>query len=324
MRTVSKAGSTNTKRLFQAIDALNHQDNRETKRPCRPAALSQRNAAAARSQVGLYQSLVECRILLQRCRNGNEDNNSGPQKSSQLLCDRVLRNLIKARDLLNRSTDTCMDEEGIRISQDDDSSLLHLLLRDTGNDGNDDHSDSSDTANNLDRALSEHLQKSYAKDRAEWMEVLDRRHKDVRLHAGAVTSKQFRSLDASFFDQVEAAVEHEKTRFNRSQDQVDDSRLYQQILKDFVGSSQSTSNGLPMRAIASRKPNVDRKASKGRKIRYTEIPKLAHFTFPLSRPESDLETNTWFRSLFGGAVTAAATTTTTTSSKKSAVVGDHD
>jgi protein AATF/BFR2 len=91
---------------------------------------------------------------------------------------------------------------------------------------------------------------------------------------------------------------------------VDDSRLYQQILKDFVGSSStqssSAANGLPIRSSSSKKVNVDRKASKGRKVRYTEIPKLVHFTFPLSRPETDLETNAWFRSLFGGAVAAAA------------------
>jgi hypothetical protein len=52
------------------------------------------------------------------------------------------------------------------------------------------------------------------------------------------------------------------------------------------------------------KKMVDRKASKGRKIRYNEVVKLVNFTFPLSRPanaNSNLDQGEWFRSLFGGA-----------------------
>jgi hypothetical protein len=295
--------------LFQAVDALNHQDRNDKRR--RPASSSsaaltssKRNAAAAQSQVDIYQSLVECRILLQRCRLDHSAIDTADEQAQQQevaqeqeLCDKVLRNLIQARDQLN-----------------------HRRQRQQQQNHDDDDDDDDEERNSNIDVISAHLQKAYAEDRVAWKEVLDRRHKDVRLHAGAVTSKQFRSLDASFFDQVEAAVEHEKTRFglNRGNAEdaeeedngVDDSRLYQQILKDFVGSSStqssSAANGLPIRSSSSKKVNVDRKASKGRKVRYTEIPKLVHFTFPLSRPETDLETNAWFRSLFGGAVAAAA------------------
>jgi hypothetical protein len=46
--------------------------------------------------------------------------------------------------------------------------------------------------------------------------------------------------------------------------------------------------------------SVDRRASKGRKIRYTVHPKLLNFTFPVSRPEPMISDDIWFKSLFGG------------------------
>ena len=45
---------------------------------------------------------------------------------------------------------------------------------------------------------------------------------------------------------------------------------------------------------------VDRRASKGRKIRYAIVPKLVNFTFPVSRPEPAISEDVWFKSLFGG------------------------
>jgi protein AATF/BFR2 len=45
---------------------------------------------------------------------------------------------------------------------------------------------------------------------------------------------------------------------------------------------------------------VDRRASKGRKIRYAVVPKLVNFTFPVSRPEPTISEDVWFKSLFGG------------------------
>ena len=45
---------------------------------------------------------------------------------------------------------------------------------------------------------------------------------------------------------------------------------------------------------------VDRRASKGRKIRYAVHPKLVNFTFPIARPVPTIVENVWFNSLFGG------------------------
>ena len=46
--------------------------------------------------------------------------------------------------------------------------------------------------------------------------------------------------------------------------------------------------------------SVDRRASKGRKIRYTVNPKLVNFTFPVARKEPMISDDVWFKSLFGG------------------------
>jgi hypothetical protein len=45
---------------------------------------------------------------------------------------------------------------------------------------------------------------------------------------------------------------------------------------------------------------VDRRASKGRKIRYAVHPKLVNFAFPIARPVPTIVENVWFNSLFGG------------------------
>lgn len=45
---------------------------------------------------------------------------------------------------------------------------------------------------------------------------------------------------------------------------------------------------------------VDRRASKGRKIRYAVHPKLVNFAFPIARPVPTIMENVWFNSLFGG------------------------
>lgn len=179
--------------------------------------------------------------------------------------------------------------------------------------------------------LEEQLQKEYEAHREVWKEVLDRRHKDVRLHSGALTNKtQFRVMDSSFWQQVESTVQHELMRGQLSSDNTtlfDDTKVYQQLLKDFVtSSSQATAAGNAAQVAAAqqrlvskksaaanskKKAQVDRKASKGRKIRYTEIPKLANFTFPLSRPNNSVSDSTttltldesaWFRSLFSASM----------------------
>ncbi len=66
------------------------------------------------------------------------------------------------------------------------------------------------------------------------------------------------------------------------------------------GGASNLPNGSSNGAAASNKANVDRRASKGRKIRYTVHPKLVNFTFPVARPEPMIKEDIWFKSLFGG------------------------
>jgi protein AATF/BFR2 len=113
---------------------------------------------------------------------------------------------------------------------------------------------------------------------------------------------------------VDATVEYEQLRRqskddeDEEEDRLDDSKVYQQLLKDFVAHSTAAANGNGVgrlqvsKSAQNKKKQVDRRASKGRKIRYKEIPKLVNFTFPLSRPNSsNLDQDEWFQSLFGGA-----------------------
>jgi hypothetical protein len=100
----------------------------------------------------------------------------------------------------------------------------------------------------------------------------------------------------------------------------DDSKVYREMLKDYV-SSQSTSTGStsesasavirsalsPKQAskssLSGAKANVDRRASKARKIRFAVMPKLVNFNFPKAlAPESasSMGEDMWFKSMFGG------------------------
>ncbi|KAL7524711.1 hypothetical protein ACHAXR_002234 [Thalassiosira sp. AJA248-18] len=186
----------------------------------------------------------------------------------------------------------------------------------------------------------------------------------------SVNSSKFqsRAVDVSFWEQVQGGMEHERFKqrsaaavgdssgltsstVSNNHLQFDDSKLYQQMLKDFISSSQTNgggktnkrgmsidpaqeaaerlkramrkksgeggdvdltsllteasanSNGLSQNAAMKKKAaasTVDRRASKGRKIRYTVNPKLVNFTFPVSRPEPMIREDVWFKSLFGG------------------------
>ena len=66
------------------------------------------------------------------------------------------------------------------------------------------------------------------------------------------------------------------------------------------GGTSSLPNSTTNSAAAANKANVDRRASKGRILRYTVHPKLVNFTFPVSRPQPMIAEDIWFKSLFGG------------------------
>ncbi|TDH73166.1 uncharacterized protein CCR75_007902 [Bremia lactucae] len=80
----------------------------------------------------------------------------------------------------------------------------------------------------------------------------------------------------------------------------DDSDFYQQLLKEFIESSGSgTGLDAIRRTHRKKKKVVNRKASKGRQLRYTVHPKLENFMFPEPYPIPDMDLDELFRSLFG-------------------------
>eukprot|EP00903_Cladosiphon_okamuranus_P010306 g9754.t1 len=84
---------------------------------------------------------------------------------------------------------------------------------------------------------------------------------------------------------------------------IDDRDLYQHLLKEFMDASGAAGNGhaaVPVRR-KSRKKTVDRKASKGRKIKYVTHPKMQNFMFPQEYEPPPMEPSELFASLFGGA-----------------------
>lgn len=210
--------------------------------------------------------------------------------------------------------------------------------------------------------LAKQLQNEYSSLRNHWKTVLNKLHSNLTLHSGmSVNHSKFQSkaVDVSFWEQIQSGMEHERFQHQSTNSietesdhvrhtQFDDSKLYQQMLKDFISSSKGagaiSSGGLldPAQEAAERlkramrkksggngdidltsllteeeeeyaamkkkaaatsgatAASVDRRASKGRKIRYTVHPKLVNFTFPVSRPEPMISDDIWFKSLFGG------------------------
>ena len=272
--------------VFDAIEELETEDVRLGTQRRKKSTKQTQRAQAAQSQSKIYNHLVECRILLQRAVMSNhQDLESEPFEDS---CNVLLENLLQARQLLTAGATTEDDEEGNEYSEMVRTSSLE--------------------------EFQETLQQEYETCRDQWKKILDQRHKDLKLHAGLTAKSQFRVLDSSFWEQVDAAIEYEGLRRKGKDDEehvsFDDSKVYQQILKDFVAYSTRATDGggagdrlkTSSKSTQSAKKQVDRRASKGRKIRYKEIPKLVNFTFPLSRPNtSGLDQDEWFKSLFGGA-----------------------
>lgn len=264
--------------VFDAIQELESEDVRAESRRRKRTTVDAQRAQAAQSQTKIYNHLVECRILFQRAMV----NNATDDETVNDHCDALLETLLQAR---------------------------YKLMTGGGNDDGDEG-----TYSNLMKSeddLEEVLENEYSNAAEKMKNVLNQRHKDLNLHSGLTSKSQFRIMDSSFWEQVESTVEYEQMRAGENEGNetvtFDDSKVYQQILKDFVASSASAAsrtadNRLRATKKKSTKKEVDRRASKGRKIRYKEIPKLVNFTFPLSRPKnSNLDQDEWFQSLFGAA-----------------------
>ena len=321
--TKKKIGTTTTSTTtttFDVVNLLNQQDEYAEKQNKRRKYDIQRSKAA-QSQMKIHNSLLECRILIQNPFNqinnytNNNDifSNMGDEDKSSLLssCNQLLINLLDARKMLVN------DEKSEKI---DYQSII------TGD--NNDESD-RDKKQRKEQQIADVINKEYINCRDHhWKEVLDRRHRDVRLHSGQITAKnmnttvgttttQFKIMDSSFWEQVDSTVQYDiqrhRSTIRQQQEQeqnqlekdkiqkypiewkFDDSKLYQQYVKDFV--MNATGNGTnggrdelsaaqerllkkqqrknASNMLASTKPIVDRKASKGRKIRYADISKRA-------------------------------------------------
>jgi hypothetical protein len=291
---------------------------------------------------------METRILLQRAVvniiGGSSSSSISCEVSSsskddvQKSCDVLLTKLLDARRKLI----------GTDISSSTENSYATMIEEDTTDDGNrdsDDGADDDDAPNSPGRLLQTTLKNEYDQCRDEWESVLNRRHRDLKLQSGGLTAKMmskkqsnggsssFHVMDASFWQQVESVRDYEDMRRRSSSlpssgSSFDDSKIYQQLLKDFVSQSSamtgngalaaaserlqsSTSNNNKKNKSSTKKDKVDRRASKGRKLRFTEIPKLVNFTFPLSRGSTGagssstttmnfLNQDEYFQSLFGG------------------------
>lgn len=331
--------------IFDAVAVLDHQDARAVKNQRRGSERERQRSLAAQSQTEIYSRLVETRILLQRSLvhgaaavggvggtgirknvEEKEDEEEHREKEEPVnpsvaidQCNDLLAKLLQARRTLFPRTPPDGDGESDNENENNaDPPDYNELV----------HTQNQDQQHNREQQLSNTLQSEFEHYQEEWKEVLDRRNKDVRLHSGATHKTQFRVMDASFWQQVENTVQHEELRHNPHLTTVDsesssapaffdDSKVYQQLLKDFVavrGAATSYSGADPIqqrkqsKAAKNKKAPVDRRASKGRKIRYTEIQKLANFTFPVNRSSggvssgNDLDEDAWFKSLFGGAV----------------------
>ena len=87
----------------------------------------------------------------------------------------------------------------------------------------------------------------------------------------------------------------------------DDRSFYNLLLKSFIQSAASGGDGqaasmrpddlAALRKYRRTKAKVDRKASKGRKIRYVVHAKLQNFTFPITQPEPAMDVNRLYQSL---------------------------
>ncbi|CEG44759.1 apoptosis antagonizing transcription factor [Plasmopara halstedii] len=80
----------------------------------------------------------------------------------------------------------------------------------------------------------------------------------------------------------------------------DDSDFYQQLLKEYIeNGGGANQDAIVRRTHRKKKKLVNRKASKGRQLRYTVHPKLENFMFPEPYPTPEMDVDELFRSLFG-------------------------
>mmetsp|Transcript_4951 Transcript_4951/g.7510 ORF Transcript_4951/g.7510 Transcript_4951/m.7510 type:complete len:301 (+) Transcript_4951:98-1000(+) len=278
--------------VFSAVQALESEDEKVKRQRQTTSKTDLAKSKAAKSQTKINGHLMECRILLQRTMAATKEHCDDDKGNTVEACNDLLANLLEARKKLLGLDDTTANSDS-----------------DEEEENSQDYKDLVKSADKED--LEDILQTEYEVCREQWKEVLDRRHKDLRLHAGLTAKAQFRVMDSSFWQQVDSTVSHQELQ-HPDKSNFDDSKVYQHMLQDFL---TQAANGAGAEEAArqrlsratkktSTKKVVDRRASKGRKIRYQVHQKLVNFTFPVSRLQSNstgMDEDEWFRSLFGGA-----------------------
>ena len=207
--------------MFDSVKLLESQDASAAKKRHVSTKRDLARSKAATGQTKVYGSLMECRIMLQRSiqtvhAETNESSDDNDNEEAVEKCNQLLAKLLEARERLVPS----VNENGDGDDDDDDETDYEELTQNT---------DSSQ--------LEQKLQNQYDICQTEWKQTLNRRHKDVRLHAGLTAKAQFRVMDSSFWEQVDATVQHEQLRVggnnnaDDSQNVFDDTKVYQHLLK---------------------------------------------------------------------------------------------
>lgn len=302
----SNNNNNNVVKLFSRIEELELADAsasnsvvwKNKKRSGDPGdSSSWQKSKAAKSQLRLHHKLMELRILLQRYMSQVSQQQLHNSDKEILQVTEQIRNtlLLARRTMLNNH-----QQETTPI----DASEAELVLV-----------------------------SDYEKAREEqWKPVLNQHQRALRIRSGAASSsskqagssQQFRVMDPTFWDHIENVIAQEQlfptaiSIEDPSRQQKDgngmiymDGKLYSHMLQDFIASSStsddaSTSTGtttlkamqLTMQKQLRNKKKVDRKASKGRKIRYKVHDKMTHYTFPVFRPTPAISEQDWFPSLF--------------------------
>ena len=185
-----------------------------------------------------------------------------------------------------------------------------------------------------DSSLEEHwdrMQATHDALRPKWVKTIDKWH--ARLHFGSESSKKKLTVfDKGVFDSVRNSMLDEDRNLDKSRSLFVDSRrmgkhadlnsdedepkhdlevyddraFYSVLLKTFISNSAGSSGSESMRGediamlrkYRQSRANVDRKASKGRKLRYVVHPKLLNFAFPVPKAAPEVDVDRLFSSLF--------------------------
>jgi protein AATF/BFR2 len=299
--------SLSTNNVFESIARLESLDAKALKVRRTQSVQSIAQSRAARSQVDLFAKLMEFRILMQKVIgslpvvSGETDGKcSDVMDKTKRSCDHILQQLLELRHLINPSLNLDGEDE-INIKENGMESLDHRL------------------------------QSEYETMKMNWKDVLNRNYRDVQISSGLAVKEgsKFKVVDQTFWDQVQSTLNHDRFLHATSQMQLnvkvtpekrslfgfDDSKTYQHLLQDFISTRMERQQGssgivdaaaerlrrsMKKKSRGDMTTDIDRRASKGRKIRYVTHEKLVNFTYPTSRPVAMIDEDILFKSLFGG------------------------